>query len=493
MRPGEQFTTDGVVEWGESTADESLLNGESLPRELRPGVQVLAGTTNGAGAVTVRVTATGNQTLAGRMARDFDAMLACRPRVLRWLDKFSQWYVPAVGISAAAVWAGTGSASRAAALLVSCCPCALALAGPAAVLAAISAAWRRGIVFRPDGRWESLADVRSVVLDKTGTITCGHLSVVAWRQLDSQRSTSDILAIARRVASCSVHPIALAIMQFIQSRDASPCQASLDKVYESTGEGVAAVDGGRWIRLGKMDWLKAAGVDCHAADLGDVAAHEGPATVLAIDQQCVACFLLADAVRETSRTSLDRLRALGVSRLVMFTGDRAAAARAAAAVLPLDEVRADCSPQNKCDAVRRERERFGSVAMVGDGANDALAMAASNVGIAIDRAELPVAQGTADVVLMRGGLEGLPEALQLARRSRRLLIVNLTLAATSTAALATLAALGQLSTMTAAVVHNAGAALVLIHSGLFVLRDAYRRGNQRMVLDCVGVTDRFHH
>lgn len=476
--PHESFVADGVVESGSSTVDESTLTGESFPREVGRGDAVLAGTTNGAGVLRVRATATGESTLAGRVARDFDAAVACKPAVTKTLERYARWYVPGVVAAAILTFLVTGSLSRGTALLLVCCPCALALAGPAAWIATVSVALRRGILIRANGNWEHLADVDSLALDKTGTITTGQLSVVAYRSFatGTQRSNdgsahvenAETLEIAHALALASTHPAAMAIARYANERIRRQREAT--DARELAGHGITGHVQGKHALLGRISWLEKQGVV-----VAPSIDHAGPVVGLAVEGCLLATFFLEDAVRSEAKAVIDDVRRQGVSRVVMITGDRVESARHAAAALALDDIHADCTPQSKRDLVLSERSRRGRVAMVGDGVNDALALAASDVGIAISRPGGNVARGAADVILWDGDLKALPGAIRLARSLRRLVTVNMSLALGCMGVMVVGASLGATSPLAAAVLHNVGAVAILIHCGLFVGCELRRR------------------
>lgn len=481
IRPNESFVADGVVETGNSTVDESTLTGESFPRSVGPGATILAGTTNGGGMLRVRATAIGQSTLAGRVARDFDAALACKPGFTKTLERYARWYVPAVAALASATFLATGSIPRATALLLVCCPCALALAGPASWIATASVALRRGILIRAHGNWEALADVDSLALDKTGTITTGELRVSEYHSFvensppcDSDAATrtdSDpALSLAWGLALSSSHPAATAIVHYALARVKACDEAT--EVNELAGQGLAGQVRGARVLLGKPSWLESQGVA-----LPQAIEHAGPVVGLAIEGRLRAYFLLADSVRSGAAATIEELRGLGVSRVVMLTGDHGQSARHAAAGLALDEIFADCTPQTKRDLVLDERSRRGRVAMAGDGVNDALALAASDVGIAVSRPGASVARGAADVILLDGNLSALPVAVRLARGLRRLVVVNVSLAVGCTVVMAMAASAGATSPVAAAVLHNIGAGLVLMNSGLFVSRELRKKAS----------------
>ncbi len=434
VRPGERIAADGVVVEGGSTVDEAMLTGESMPVAKRAGDSVYGGTLNHAGALTIELERTGSATALAQIIDAVEAAQGSRPPIARLADQVSAYFVPivvAVAALAAAAWllfdpSGAGLAvavERFVAVLVIACPCALGLATPAAVAVGTGRGAELGALFKGGAVLEAASRVDTVFLDKTGTITEGAPQVTDLVAV-GRRSEAEILAIAAAVEHKSEHPLAAAITRAARERGVL-WSSSAHGFAATAGGGVGAVIDGQRVRVGSSSWLGEAGIDTTAAeDLADALARQGRTPVLvAVDAAVVGIIAIADRPARGAAAVVAALAALGVE-VAMVTGDRQDTARAIADEVGIATVYAEMRPEAKAALVAQAQRGGKRVAMVGDGINDAPALATADVGIAIGSGT-DIAVAAADVSLLGGTLDALPQALRLARRSMRIIRQNL--------------------------------------------------------------------
>ncbi|MFB7461894.1 heavy metal translocating P-type ATPase [Streptomyces sp. NPDC056224] len=415
--PGEVVPVDGRVESAAAVLDESVLTGESLQVERPRGETVRSGVVNAGGAFELRATATEqDSTYAGivRLARQAGAESA---PVVRLADRYAAWFLPLSLAVAGLAWLTSGSAVRAVAVLVVATPCPLLLAAPVAIVSGLSRASRLGVVIRDGGALENLGRARTLLLDKTGTLTRGRprvLDVTASPDI----TPSEVLRLAASVDQYSPHVLAQAIVDTARQRDLSLSLPT--DVTEVPGRGATGSVNGHRVSIGRLGpddvrppWARA--VDNRALLDGAAVAW------LSVNGQLAGAILLRDPLRHDAPRTLRHLRAAGIQRLLMLTGDRAAPAHEVAAVLGLDGVLAELSPADKVTAVRDERERAVTV-MVGDGVNDAPALAAADVGVAMGARGSTASSEAADIVLTTDRVDRLADAVTIAQRSRRIAV-----------------------------------------------------------------------
>lgn len=439
VRPGERAPADGVVLHGEAAVDVSLLTGESAPVAAGPGARVVAGSLLSGGALVLRLDRTGSATALARIAAAVAEAQGSRAPIARLADRASAVFVPIVLALAAVTFvahfaidasvAGIALAvERMVAVLVMACPCALGLATPAAVAVGAGRGAQLGVLFRTGAALERCSTLDLVVFDKTGTLTTGRPEVVAVvpaGRADREAADSDaLLALAAAVERSSEHPFARAIVAAAQARGLALAPAS--GFVAAPALGAQALVGGARVRVGKPGWLAAQGVALDAAALarGDEFAAAGR-TPLAVarDGAFLGWIAVADAVRADAAAALARLRALGVDA-ALASGDRREVAAAVAGSLGLTDVHAELLPDDKVALLRQRVAAGRCVAMVGDGVNDAPALAAADVGMAMGGGT-DVAAAAADVALLRGGLDAVPTAIELARATMRTIRRNL--------------------------------------------------------------------
>jgi Cu+-exporting ATPase len=434
VRPGERIPVDGHVSLGDSSVDESMLTGEPMPAEKHPGDRVVGGTLNGAGSLQVVAESVGADTVLSHVVALVRHAQTTRAPVQDLADRISAVFVPAVlavGAVTFVVWAIVGPEPRLLHALVSfvavtviACPCAMGLATPTALVVGMGRAASLGVLIKNGETIERAALVDTVALDKTGTLTEGRptvTDVVVAR--GSGLDEDGVLSLAASVESFSEHPIAAAVRTEAQRRDL-PIEATLDFSAAPSG-GVRARVSGRSVAVGASRWLESEGVDAASLRALDERATGRDATQIfvAVDGRAVALIAVRDRLRAGARDSLKRLRRLGL-HAVMLTGDRSEAADSIARQAGIDDVRAGLSPADKVAAVARLQKAGHRVLMVGDGINDAPALAQADVGVAVGPAA-DVALDAADAALLRVGLDGVSTLVALARRTMRTIRANL--------------------------------------------------------------------
>jgi Cd2+/Zn2+-exporting ATPase len=477
IKPGEKVPLDGEVVRGMSSVNQAPVTGESLPIDKGPGDEVFAGTINGGGALDVRVTRFRRDATLARIVHLVEQAQATRAPAQTFVERFARIYTPAV-IALAVVLAiappllaGASWSTwiyRALVLLVVSCPCALVISTPVSIVAALAGAARKGVLIKGGAHLERAGRVRCVAFDKTGTLTRGTPEVVDVRTLNGAAGRT-VLAAAASVERRSSHPIAGAIV-----RHAEGSQVEIPEgvdVAEIAGRGAEGRVNGDAIVIGNhrlFEERRLCSPEVHAA-LDEVAARGQTAVIVARNGQPVGIIGVADRPRESSRDVVDLLRRQGIRSLVMLTGDSEAPARAIGTELGVDEVRAELLPEEKVAAVRELRQKFGPVAMVGDGVNDAPALASADVGIVMGAAGSAVAIETADVTLMASDLLKIPYALRLSRATLRNIQVNLAISLVMKAVFV-IAAVAGVATLWMAIVADTGASLIVIANALRLLR-----------------------
>ncbi|WP_432497997.1 heavy metal translocating P-type ATPase [Kineococcus gypseus] len=473
VRPGEKIATDGVVVEGSGAVDAALLTGEAVPVEVGAGDAVTGATVNAGGRLVVRATSVGDGTRLAQMARVVHDAQSGKAAVQRLADRVSAVFVPVVLVIALATLAGwllTGHGAEAAstaavAVLVIACPCALGLATPTALLVGTGRGAQLGVLIKGPEVLESTRRVDTVVLDKTGTVTTGRMALVSAHPAHGV-DEAELLRLAGALEDASEHPVAKAVAAAARARGAA--LPAVDGFTSTGGLGVAGVVDGRAVAAGRASWLQEQWAQPLPPELA-AAREEAEAagrTAVAVgwDGAARGLLVVADAVRPTSAAAVAHLRRLGL-RPVLLTGDNARAARAVAAAVGVDEVVAEVLPEGKVDVVRRLQSQGRAVAVVGDGVNDAPALAAADLGIAVGTGA-DVAAHAADLTLVRDDLLAAVDALRLSRATLRTIRTNLFWAFAYNVAAIPLAVAGLLNPLVA------GLAMAL--SSLFVVTNSLR-------------------
>ena len=478
VRPGERIPVDGEVLEGESAVDQSPITGESVPVLKTPGEEVFAATVNQDQQLTVQVTKRPeDNTLARLMELVAEAQSQQSP-TQRFTERFTSWFVPSVLILVGLViavpplagWmAFRESFYRAMLLLVAASPCALALGTPAAVLTGIARAARGGVLIKGGAHLENLGALRAAAFDKTGTLTEGNFEVTDLIPLNGT-SPDDLLSLAAAVELGSGHPLAKAVVREAREKELDLPEA--EGLENLSGRGVRSRVAGKTVLIGTRELLhSSSGIPAERQVLDRLNALEEQGKSTMIVQHggtLLGILALADRSRKGLRETFARLKKLGIHKLVMLTGDNPEAARRVGEELGMTDVRAGLHPEEKLTAVRELEEQYGRVAMIGDGINDAPALAAATVGIAMGGAGTAAALETADVALMADDLEKLPFAVGLSRASRRVIVQNLVIALGVIAVLILSSVLGWLALGWAVALHE-GSSLAVVLNALRLL------------------------
>lgn len=493
IKPGERIAMDSVVRSGQSAVNEAAITGESLPVDKSPGDELFAGAVNGSGVLTADVSRLAADNTINRVIRMVETAQAQRAPVQRWVDRFARVYTPLVVLAAITVatipplvfgqpllsqGGESGWLYRALALLVIACPCALVISTPVSIASAIAAAARHGVLIKGGAYLEAMAGVRAMAFDKTGTLTMGQPALTAvqcathqaTRNANGCAGCDEVLALAVALERRSEHPLAQAVVR----------GAAGHRLQYPAAEAVRAVEG-RGV-LGQVNGQEM-GISSHryAHELALCSEPEFCRTVRSLEAAGQTTMILhdslgprgylavADQVRAESVAMARALHQAGIESLVMLTGDNEVTARAIAALVGMDEVRANLLPGDKVDAVKELQSRYGSVAMVGDGVNDAPALATANVGIAMGSAGTDQALETADIALMGDDLGRLPFTVRLSRSARAIIFQNIAFALVVKAVFMALAIAG-VATLWMAVFADVGASLIVILNGMRLLR-----------------------
>ncbi len=477
VRPGESIPTDGVIQEGSSSIDESAVTGESVPVDRGVGATVFAGTVNGNGALIVEATKTFEDNTLSTIIRLVEEAQGQKAETQKFVDRFARIYSPVVlGVALLVglapfvldldrmIWL-----RRAVSLLVAAAPCALAVATPVTIVAAIGSAAKRGVLIKGGQVLELLGRTKAIALDKTGTLTRGRPELKEIVVFD--RSEDELLAIAASVEHFSEHPLAHAVVSAAASRTL-PLRAATE-FRAITASGVEAMVAGRRIAV-----LKPVSARERVALSEQVIARiaeleaSGRTVAVVIDDQTVAGLLaVADTIRPEAAKLVASLRRAGIEHVVMLTGDNEATARAVGREVGIEEIHAGLKPEDKVARVKALREQYGYVAMVGDGINDAPALATASVGIAMGSAGSDAAIAAADVALLGDDLSKIEEAIALGKRSRRVILQNISASMLIVAVLVIATFFADLS-MVAAVIGHEGSEVLIIANGL---RVAFRR------------------
>ncbi len=487
VRPGQRTPADGTVDSGQSAVDQAPITGESMPVDKSPGDGVFAGCINGDGALTVRVTKPSHENTIAKVIKLVEEAQSTKSPTQLFTDKVERWYVPFVlaataglvvvppmaGIAPAreaSIWAGWFY--QAMAFLTAASPCALAIGTPAAVLSGIGHAARTGVLIKGGAHLENLGRVAVVAFDKTGTLTPGKPVVTDVVSLVDDMDELKILTIASAVERGSQHPLALTVVAEAKARGCA--QVMAEEVRQVQGMGIEGRVEGRHVMIGRPAMLEGltGRADSPVFERVQSLQDQGKtAMIVAVDERAVGVIAMVDQPRSSAAGMVGRLKRMGIKHTVMLTGDNARTAQAIADSVGIDEVMAQLLPQEKLEAVRRLDERYGRVAMVGDGVNDAPAMAAATVGVAVSGAAgggSDVALETADVALLADDLTKLPDAIGMARFTRRVIAQNLALALGVIFVLAPMAAMGY-TTIYAAVMFHEGSTVVVVLNALRIL------------------------
>ena len=461
---GETIPVDGVILEGETSIDQSVMTGESIPVDKRPGDRVSSGTVNRFGTFTMRAERVSGDSSLQRMVRLAEEAEKNKAPVVTAADKWATWLVVIALSCAVVTWFATGEFMRAVTVLVVFCPCAFILATPTAVLAGIGNAARYGIIIRSGEALEKLSRIRRVAFDKTGTLTHGKPQVVAGVSVDPAYSDADVLRLAALAEQRSEHPLGKAILSAYAGERA---EATDYRVL--AGRGVSATVEGHSVLVGKAGLMAAQGIPTKRADARAWEWQDQGAMVvyLGVDGALAGFVALSDTVREDAGATVRRLQAAGVTPMLL-TGDNEAAARAISAEVGIADVRANLLPEDKMNLIKSYAGGSEPVCMIGDGVNDALALSAADAGVAMGGVGSDIAIESADAVLVSDEIKRLPYLFSLTRKVMQKVRVNIIASLVINITAVVLSALGILTPITGALWHNCGSVFVVVNAALLL-------------------------
>lgn len=477
VRPGEKIAMDGRIIKGESAINEATITGESVPVEKGPGAEVYAGTLNTYGSLEVEVTKLVQDTTIARIIHLVEEAQAQRAPSQAFVDRFAEVYTPLVLLLAAALvlipplllghpwgpWIYRGLA-----LIVVACPCALVVSTPVAIVSAIGNAARNGVLIKGGIYLEQAGDLKAIAFDKTGTLTKGEPTVTDIIPL-GERSEQELLQIAANLEARSEHPLAVAIVKAAEARgtQVEPAEA----FTTLPGRGAQGVVQGQTIYIGNVRLFRELGIATdNLEDRLRVLQEEGKTAIMVgTEKELLGIIAVADEVREASAAAIAALKQTGISRTIVLTGDNEATARAIAARVGIDEYRAELLPEDKVRAIQELLKQYGKVAMVGDGINDAPALATATLGIAMGGAGTDTALETGDIALMSDDLTKLPFTIRLSRAALKIIRQNIAFSL-AIKAVAVLAVFPGWLTLWLAILADMGASILVTLNGMRLLR-----------------------
>lgn len=466
--PGETVPVDGVIVSGETSINQAVMTGESLPVDKSVGDEVSSGTVNMFGSFDMRAEKVGEDSSIQRMVRLVQSADAGRSKIVRTADRWATWIVVTALTASVLTWLVTGEILRAVTILVVFCPCALVLATPTAIMAAIGNVTKHGFLVKEGDALERLAEVTDIAFDKTGTLTFGTPAVKSVESLSDGLSEEDIFRYAAAAEKRSEHPLGRAIVRsYTESLGPVP---EPDGFEMSPGAGVRATVDGDEVLVGNTKLLSDCGLhpDSVAVNKAETHLREGcTVAFVAVNGSVAGMIALSDTVRPYAAEVIRDISVDGIHP-VLLTGDHGFAAGHIARDLGIGDVHAECLPQGKMDAIGRIQDAGGKVCMVGDGINDAPALRKAHVGIAMGAGGTDIAVDAADIVLVDDRLDELPHLTKLSRRTMLTIKTNLAFSLILNFAAIILAMTGILDPVTGALVHNAGSVLVIVNSALLL-------------------------
>ncbi|MBO9549490.1 heavy metal translocating P-type ATPase [Pseudomonas sp.] len=465
VRAGDRVPADGRVLQGQASLDTAPITGEAVPLEVASGMDIHGGSINLDGLLRVEVTRVGDDSTLGKVIALMQRAEQAKPPITRLLERHAGRYLVLVLLIAAVTWFITRDAQAMLAVLVAACPCALVLSAPATAVAGIAVAARHGILIRGSAFLEELADLSSLVIDKTGTLTYGDLRLRSVVGTAAGLPQADIVNLAASLGAASSHPVSRALATLVPHEQ----HLALLDIHERQGFGVVAHTAEGEAALGRPELFRQLGLQ-----VPPVPEHDGPIAGLALNGQFLAWLLLADHVRAESAEAMQQLRELGLQRQLLLTGDRSRVAEAVAEQVGMTRVVAEALPEDKMHQVNQELQLGFRPLVVGDGINDSLALKAGVVGVAMGANGADIALAAADIVLINGDLRRLATCIRLSRQCRRTLQVNVLIGLGWTLAIVVAAAFGLLGAagaMVAALLHNLSTLLVLTNAGRLLRYD----------------------
>ena len=464
VRPGDNIPADGEIVNGLSSINEATITGESLPVDKVPGMQGFAGTTNLTGVLDIKVTKAGKDTTLGKVQTLIMEAENTKIPIMRIIDRYVKWYTPTILMVAAIYWFFTKNVSDAITVLIISCPCALILATPTAMVAAISASARLGVLIKNVADLEIAGRITAMVFDKTGTLTTGRLYVTKLTPAEGIEP-AQLLTYAASAEMMSKHPAARALQEV--SKQAKLSLMPIKDFREVPGKGVTAVVDSARVMIGRDTFLQENDIDMNGIVGPELHEEQGFSTLfVAKDSKCIGWIGMQDKTRPEAKQAVDELHNLGIKRITMLTGDREQVANRVAAELGCTDFKAHCLPHDKLAIVEQIKNDGHTVVVVGDGINDAPALAAGDLGIAMGAAGSDVALNSASIALMNNDLRRLPFLIKLSKKTSR--VINQNLAFGITFIVIGISAARFLKPEVAAILHFASSIIVVFNSARLV-------------------------
>ena len=464
VRPGENFPVDGVIVRGESAVNQASITGESMPEDKNAGDEVYAGTLNISGNLEVRVTRLGKDTTLGKVEQMIRSAERNKTPFVRIIDRYAGYYTPTILMLAIITWwLPGGSMDRVISLLVISCPCAVVLATPTTIVAAVAAAARLGVLIKNINHLELAGKIRTVVFDKTGTLTEGELSVARLNPVAEDVEPAELLLTAISLEAHSNHPTAQAL-QRLAAEVGIPAKP-VSGFQEVPGKGVIAMLDGRRVLVGRAAWLESVGVTLPVFESKETETMS--VVYVAVEDKVIGWIGFKDKIRSEAAAAINELKSIGVTRCAMVTGDRGSVAVSIAAQLSIDDIRSDCLPETKVAYVE-EVKKTSTVAVVGDGVNDAPALAAGDLGIAMGAIGSDIAINSASIALMTNDLRRVPFLIVLSRKTSAIMYQNLAFGLTFVLCGIILSVFGRMDPIAAAALHTVSTLIVIFNSARLV-------------------------
>lgn len=464
--PGETIPVDGVITSGQTSINQAVMTGESLPVDKTVGDSVSSGTVNQYGAFEMKAVKVGEDSSIQRMIRLVQSADAGKAKIVGIADRWATWIVVIALSAAALTWMFTGKTIRAVTILVVFCPCALVLATPTAIMAAIGNATKHGFLVKEGDALERLAKAKLIAFDKTGTLTYGVPKVIAVQSVAENCDRKQLYYLAATAEQLSEHPLGKAIVACGKKEGIIP--GKLKNFQMLPGRGVSAQIDGKNVFSGNMKLLKERNVEVSLSERADTYIQQGcTVTYLAADGKLMGFLVLSDSLREESAETIDALTKLDV-KPILLTGDNKNVAGAIASKLHIEEFKAECLPEDKLKYIAQYQSREQPVCMIGDGVNDAPALKKADVGIAMGGVGSDIAVDAADIALVDDEVKELPHLIALSKRMMTTIKLNMTFSMTLNFVAITLAIIGTLNPVIGALVHNTGSVLVIINSALLL-------------------------
>lgn len=467
--PGETIPVDGIILSGQSSVNQAVLTGESLPVDKAIGDEVYSGTVNQFGSLEIQATKVGEDSSIQRMIRLVQSADAGKAKIVRLADRWATWIVITALTAAVLTWLISGELIRAVTILVVFCPCSLVLATPTAIMAAIGNATRHGFLVREGDALERLSSISKITFDKTGTLTCGTPQVVAARSLSSEYSDTDLYALAAAAEQYSEHPLGKAIVEGYKNK-INDTLFSAEHFQMIPGEGIIATVKERSVLAGNTKLLSSHHIEISSGvnlEMEELLSHGCTLIYIAINHCFTGYIALSDTVRQESAGVIDGLKKLQVQP-VLLTGDNEKAASFIGNQLAIDDIHAHCLPEDKLKWIASYQKQQENVCMIGDGINDAPALKKADVGIAMGGIGSDIAIDAADIAIIDDKIEQLPHLIALSRRMMLVIKCNLTFSMGLNFVAILLAITGMINPIMGALIHNTGSVLVIINAFLLL-------------------------